>query len=47
MPVTSKDAMTRTYEDIFVFENNEEQYKNNEIISVYKNFSEAYYIKEK
>ncbi len=46
MPVTSKEAMTRQYEDIFVFDN-DEQYKDNEMIAVYKNASNAYYIKKK
>ena len=47
MPVTSRDAMTRTYEDIFVFNNDEELYKDTEMIAVYKNHSNAYYIKKK
>ena len=47
MPVISRDAMTRTYEDIFVFNNDEEFYKDTEMIAVYKNASNAYYIKKK
>ena len=46
MPVISKEAMTRTYEDIFVFDNSE-MYKDNEMIAVYKNASNAYYNKKK
>jgi len=47
MPINQKDAMTRSYEDIFVFNNEEEFYKDNELIAVFKNKVGAYYRKKK
>jgi DNA modification methylase len=46
MPINQKDAMTRSYEDIFVFSNENDFYKDNELIAVFKNKVGAYYRKK-